>query len=176
MRKVLYGAASSLDGFIARPDGAVDWLLWSDDVAAITAKYWKSIDTVVMGRKTYEVAAASGSARYPGKSTYVYSRTLEPREEDGLIVRSDDAAEDVFRLKREAGAGICVMGGGELARALFAEGLIDEVGVNAHPILLGAGIPMFPRLPAQVGLRLLSLRPLAHGCVSALYAVDAETV
>lgn len=174
MRKVLYGAACSLDSFIARPDGAVDWLLWSDDVAAIAAEYWKSVDTVVMGRKTYEVAAASGSTRYPGKTTYVYSRTLEPVEEEGLLVVREDAASHIGAMKRETGAGICVMGGGELARALFAEGLIDEVGVNMHPILLGAGIPMFPRLPAQVGLRLLSLQPLAHGCVYALYAVDTD--
>lgn len=57
-RKVTFGVASSLDGFIARPDHAVDWLLWSDEVSEITAEFWKTVDTVVMGRKTYEVLVA----------------------------------------------------------------------------------------------------------------------
>ena len=61
MRTVTHGAASSLDGFIARKDHSVDWLQWSDDVAAITSQYWKSVDTVVVGRKTYEVAVRSGT-------------------------------------------------------------------------------------------------------------------
>lgn len=91
MRKLLFGAAMSLDGYIARSDGGVDWLCWSEDVGAITASYWTSIDTVLMGRKTYDIAAASGNSTYAGKQTYVYSRTLAPRGADGFEIVGSDA-------------------------------------------------------------------------------------
>jgi dihydrofolate reductase len=171
MRKLLYGAAMSLDGFIARPDGGVDWLHWSDDVAAITATYWSTIDTVLMGRKTYDVAVASGSSRFPGKQTYVYSRSLEARAEEGLEIVGTDAVEHVRALKHGGGEGICLMGGGELARPLFEAGLIDEVGVNLHPVLLGDGIPMFHRMTRQIDLTLVEFRALRHECTYVLYAV-----
>jgi dihydrofolate reductase len=173
MRKLLFGAATSLDGFIARPDGAVDWLHWSADVAAITASYWSSIDAVVMGRKTYDVVVASGTSTYAGKRTYVYSRTLAPRVDAGLEVVAADAVDHIGRLKRAPGAGICLMGGGELARDLFEAGLVDEVGVNIHPVLLGSGIPMFHRMARQIDLRIIETKPLKHGCVYILYAVVA---
>ena len=171
MRKLLFGAATSLDGFIARPDGAVDWLQWSADVAAITTSYWRSIDTVIMGRRTYEVAAALGTSTYAGKQTYVYSRTLAPRVDDGLEVVAAGAVEHVRHLKRGSGAGICLMGGGEMARHLFEAGLVDEVGVNIHPVLLGAGIPMFHRMPKQINLKLMETKSLKHGCVYILYEI-----
>jgi dihydrofolate reductase len=74
MRTVTFGGANSLDNFLARPDHAVDWLRWGDEVAEITAAYWKTIDTVLMGRKTYEVARASGvTGGYPGVRNIVFS-------------------------------------------------------------------------------------------------------
>ena len=87
MRLVTFGVANSLDNFIARPDGAVDWLVWDDEVAEITEKFWKTIDTVVMGRKTYEVAARSGSGAYPGARNYVFSRKLkQPRSKKVEVI------------------------------------------------------------------------------------------
>ena len=78
MRKVTFGGANSLDNYFARPDHAVDWLLWGEEAAAVMADYWKTIDTVLMGRKTYEVAVrmGQGGGAYPGVKTYVFSRTL----------------------------------------------------------------------------------------------------
>lgn len=143
MRTVVFGGGSSLDNFIARKDHSVDWLYWSDDVAAITQAMWPRFDTVVMGRKTYEAAAAMGTPSYPGVANYVFSRTLSPKSHEGVQIISDDAADFVRRLKSDSGKDICVMGGGELANALMAADLIDEVGLNIHPILLGQGIPVF---------------------------------
>lgn len=171
MRTLLYGAASSLDGYIARADGAVDWLLWSADVAAITAAYWTTIDTVLMGRKTYEVAAAGGGAAFDGKRTVVYSRTLTPGSDGLAEIVAEDAVAHVRALKSAPGAGICLMGGGELARDLFEAGLVDEVGVNVHPILLGGGIPLFRPLTRQIALELVETRAIAHGCVYSRYTV-----
>ena len=171
MRKVTYGAANSLDNYIARPDGGVDWLLWSKDVSAITAEFWKGIDTVLMGRKTYDVARAKGVPAYKGVKNYVFSRTLKPGRERRVEIVSEDAVEFVRRLKNEEGKGICLMGGGELASSLLEAGLVDEVGANVHPILLGSGVPLFRPLSRQIELELIECRVIAHGCVYLTYRV-----
>ena len=171
MRLVTFGVANSLDNFIARHDGAVDWLVWDDEVAAITKEFWKTIDTVVMGRKTYEVAARSGGGAYPGVKNYVFSRTLKQPRSKKVEVISQDAADFVRRLKSEPGKGICVMGGGELARSLFQARLIDEVGLNIQPVLLGDGIPLFYEMEEQLDLELLEHKRLRNGGLFVFYRV-----
>ena len=172
MRKLTFGGANSLDNYLARIDHAVDWLLWGEEAAAVTADFWMTIDTVLMGRKTYEAAARSGQAGgYPGMKTYVFSRTLKGDPSSGVTVVRDDAVEFVRRLKGQPGKGICLMGGGELARALFEAGLIDEVGFNIHPVLLGSGIPLFHAMSRQIDLELVECRPFKNGCVYVSYRV-----
>jgi len=83
---------------------------------------------------------------------------------------SGDVVEFVRKLKAEPGRDICMMGGGELARPLFEAGLIDEVGMNVHPVLLGSGVPMFHAM-RQVDLERIDCRPFRNGCVYVLYAV-----
>jgi dihydrofolate reductase len=138
MRQVTFGVANSLDNFIARKDHAVDWLLWGEEAASVTTEFWKTIDTVVMGRKTYEVALKSGTTSYPGVKNYVFSRTMRESPDEKVEIVSEDAAQFVRKLKRRKGRGICVMGGGELAKSLFEADLIDEIGLNIHPVLLGS--------------------------------------
>jgi dihydrofolate reductase len=165
VRKVMFGGANSLDNYLARPDHTVDWLLWSDEAAAVMRDYWKTIDTVLMGRKTYEVAARSGQGGgYSGVKTYVFSRTLT-EEPDGITVVREDAAGFVQGLKGQSGKDICLMGGGELARSLFEAGLIDEIGLNIHPVLLGSGIPLFHSMSRQIDLELLECRAFKNVCV-----------
>jgi dihydrofolate reductase len=171
MRKVVFGGANSLDNYLARPDHAVDWLLWGDEAAAVMADYWKTFDTILMGRKTYEVALRSGTgAGYPGMKTYVFSRTLADPG-GGVTVVRDDAAGFVRTLKEQDGKDICLMGGGELARSLFEAGLIDEIGFNIHPVLLGSGVPLFHPMTRQIDLELLECRPFKNGCVYVTYRV-----
>ena len=172
MRKVTFGVANSLDNFIARTDHAVDWLLGSSDVTALMKEFWQTIDTVVMGRKTYEVARKQrGSAASPGVMTYVCSRTLRTSPEKNVEVVARDAGAFLRELKTQDGKGICVMGGGELAQALFEADVIDEVGLNVHPVLLGSGIPLFLPMKRQVDLELLEARALKKGCVLLMYRV-----
>ena len=172
MRKVVFGGGNSLDNFIARPDHGFDWLIWSDDVAAITAELWKTIDTVVMGRKTYEVAEKNGLGDgYPGVKNYVFSRTLQQKPGGHVTIVRDEAADFVRRMKQEDGKDICVIGGGELARSLFEAGLIDEIGFNIHPVLLGKGIPLFHPMSRQIDLELKECRTLSNGCVYVRYQV-----
>lgn len=175
MRTVTYGAACSLDGFIAGKDGSLDWLHFSRDVQDVMAAYWATIDTMLMGRKTWEVAAAMGGGGDPtgGSSpvkTYVFSRTLRSIAQPGVTIVAENAGEFVRALKSETGRGICVMGGGDLARSLFEAGVIDEVGLNIHPVLLGSGVPFF--LDAgKIKLELTENRTLDGGCVLVNYRV-----
>jgi dihydrofolate reductase len=170
-RKVTFVVASSLDNFIARADHAVDWLMWSDEVGALTSAFWKTIDTVVMGRKSYEVGAKLGTTAYPGVKNYVFSRTMTEVPDARVELVRGDAAAFVRALKAREGKGICVMGGGELARSLFEADLIDEVGLNIHPVLLGDGIPLFHPMSRQVDLELIDSKVLKTGCVYVLYRV-----
>ena len=179
MRTVTYGAACSLDGFITGPDKALDWLNYSHDVSEVMAEYFKSIDTILMGRKTWvdAQAMAAGEGQPPddaftGIQTYVFSRTLDTLPDPRARLVKDDAAAFLRDLKKQTGRGICVMGGGELARSLFEADLIDEVGLNIHPILLGGGIPMFPAPGPRVSLKLVSSRVLSGGCVLANFRVQ----
>ena len=173
MRKVTYGGACSLDGFIAAADGAVDWLTMSPDVHAIMADFWKKTDTLLMGRKTWDVAKQYAGRPMPGMEhvkSYVFSSTVDRIDSTGVTLVRSDAAAFVRQLKKEQGSGICVFGGGELATSLIQSGLVDEVGFNIQPVLLGSGTPAF-RDTGRVKLEMIETRPLKGGCVYALYGV-----
>lgn len=177
MRKVIFGGANSLDNFIARSDGAVDWLLWGEEAAELMKQYWANFDTIVMGRKTYDVAVemttkgAKTKNPYGDMKTYVFSRTLAAGEQNGVFVVNDDPSDFLRDLKQQDGKDICMMGGGELARGLFETGLIDEIGFNIHPVLLGQGVPLFHRMSRQIELELIECRPFKNGCVYVSYRV-----
>jgi dihydrofolate reductase len=176
MRIVTCGAACSLDGFITDRDGTVDWLHFSKDVGEVMSTYLATVDTLLMGRLTWEVAAAQGGAGREGGAaarftTYLFSRTLQVSPHPDAQLVSGDAGAFVHDLKRRPGRGICVMGGGILAQSLFEADVIDEVGLNIHPILLGAGTPLFRDAGRRVPLALKECRTLAGGCVLATYRV-----
>ena len=173
MRKVVYGGACSLDGYFAGKGGAIDWLHFSRDVEEVMAKSWAAADTILMGRKTWQAAAdqGGGGGSMPGVTTYIFSRTLKQLPDSGADLISTDAAEFVRDLKKKPGKDMIVMSGGNLARSLFAAGLIDEVGLNIHPVLLGSGVPAFLDSGARVGLELTECRSLDGGCVLVTYRV-----
>jgi len=172
MRKVTFGGASSLDNFIARKDDAVDWLMWSNEVAEILKDFWKPFDAIVMGRRTYEVSLKMGGGPpHPGVKVYVLSRTLKKVDAEDVNLVSEDAADFVRKLKHEKGGDICILGGGLLAKSLFEADLIDVIGFNVHPVLLGSGIPLFHEMKNQINLKLVECRPLKNGCVYLLYNV-----
>jgi dihydrofolate reductase len=180
MRKVVFGGACSLDGYFARADGAVDWLRWSDYVQKIMAEMWPRFDVMVMGRKTWEHAQAQFSEEdlekarslHSGMKEYVFSRTLPAGEQkSGYEIVNTDAGEFVRELKKKPGKDIMVMGGGELGSALLDAGVVDEIGFNIQPVLLGSGIPVWHRMSQQVDLELIECRALKMGCVYVTYVV-----
>jgi dihydrofolate reductase len=173
MRKVTYGGAVSLDFYLAGPDESIDWLRSSEDSAALIKESFRGVDTMLMGRKTYEFAQRMGGGpQHPGIRAYIFSRTLEHIDErpDYELVR-EDAADFLRRLKGQDGGGILVMGGGELGTALIDAGLVDEIGFSVHPVLLGGGIPAFREMSRRVQLDLVEARAMAKACVLLRYRV-----
>jgi len=184
MRTVTYGGAVSLDGFLAGAGGSIDWLHFSKDVQDVMAKYWRNVDTILMGRKTYDFAVSSGreastgnirskdkAHRKPAIATYVFSRTLQSIDDPDAELVNGDAAEFVRGLKRQPGKEIYLMGGGELAQTLLNADLVDRISLNIHPLLLGLGIPTFRDPGHRVKLSLVESRPLEGGCVLVSYNV-----
>jgi dihydrofolate reductase len=146
--------------------------MWSKEAADYMTRYWKTIDTVLWGRKTYEVALKGGGAGSYGKiKNYVFSRTLKKTKEKNVEIVSEDAGKFVRKLKKQKGKDICVMGGGVLGKSLLEAGVIDEIGFNIHPVLLGSGIPLFHPMKHQINLELLECSPFKNGCVLVRYRV-----
>lgn len=173
MRKVTYGAACTLDGFIAGNNGEIDWLHHSPDVNRIMRDYWRSIDTILMGRKTWDFAVKMGGGGGGSKMrTYVFSRSLNAIDSENVELVRENAGDFVRRLKAGDGKGICMMGGGELAGSLLEADVIDEVGMNVHPVLLGTGVPLFVDPGHRVRLSLIESRPIDGGCVYSIYRVS----
>jgi dihydrofolate reductase len=167
MRRVRFSVAVSLDGYIAGPGDDMGWLIWSDDAGALAGEHWRDFDTVLLGRKTYAFAAKSGQTEGDpgGIRSYIFSRTLTASPSPNADLVRDDAAGFVRALKGQPGKDILLMGGGELFVALLAGGVIDEIGLNLHPVLLGGGAPLFPNDAGKPTLDLVESRPLAKGCV-----------
>jgi len=140
-RRVRYQVAVSLDGFIAGPNGEYDWIVMDPSID-FNALY-KEFDTVVMGRKTYDVTAAQGgNGAMPGLDVVVFSRTLPPATSPGVRIVNDDPGAVVAELKKKPGRDIWLFGGGSLLRSLLDAGVVDTIEVAVMPVLLGTGIPL----------------------------------
>ncbi len=179
MRKVVFGGAISLDNYLARENGSVDWLVMDAEAMGLMKDMWDRFDLMVMGRKTWSAAMENFSeeelktaeAMSSGIRSVVFSRTLEPGVRGSYEILNADPGDFVRDLKQKVGKDICVMGGGELARELFEAGVIDEVGFNIHPVLLGSGIPVFHKMSRQIALELVEYKAMKSGCVYVLYNV-----
>lgn len=145
MRKVILGAGITLDGYIARRDGSYDYLVMTKDGEAVMAEFFATIDTIVMGRKTYEAAIATGvSYESPDFAAYVFSRTEKAGERNGVTIINESPAAWLEKIRARPGKHIYHGGGGELARSFLQADLIDELFLGVAPILLGDGLPLFP--------------------------------
>jgi dihydrofolate reductase len=173
MRQVRYSVASSLDGYIAGPNGEADWIVMDPtiDFAAI----FNQFDTFLIGRRTFEPMVRAGQGSTPGMKTFVFSRTLRQEDFPKVTVVADDAAETVSALKQGSGKDIWLFGGGSLFRSLLAEGLVDRVEVAVMPVLLGGGIPLLAPTELQTKLRLTSHKIYPSGIVRLDYAVVERT-
>ena len=173
-KRLRYQVAVSLDGFIAGPDGEYDWIVM--DPAIDFGALFKEFDTAVMGRKTYDIMAATGEkVSLPGLDAIVFSRTLSAGRREGVRIVNDDPANVVRELKNGSGRDIWLFGGGQLFRTLLDAGLVDTVELGVMPVLLGEGIPVLPP-GAPVELVLRDEKRLAKsGIVMLAYSVAGSS-
>src|SRR5579883_592714 len=178
-RNVILAFGISLDGYIARRNGDLDFLTIDHEGEAVMADFFSHIDTTIMGRKT-----ASGWVKMrdrgeipdtPGMTTYVVSRRLKPGKRDGFEVVSGSLTAFVRKLKRRQGKDIYLGGGGELARSFLQEDLVDELFIGLGPTLLGDGIPAFPAKFPQRDFKLTECKSYANGSVGLRYAIIRQS-
>ena len=143
MRKIIAYLATSADGFIARPDGDVAWLdkASAEDGYGIAA-YLRSVDTIVMGRKTWDIGQKLGGSVVEGKRNIILSRTLPFHAIPGATVESIEPAELAARLRSEKGNNVWLMGGAEVFGSFLSAGALDEIIIHVVPVLIGTGIPL----------------------------------
>ena len=169
MRKVVLGVGISLDGYIARPDGAVDFLFMPKDYSM--AAFFKRIDTAVMGRKSYEMGLKLGGGKISsfGMKSYVFSRTLgEVAHRDFAIVK-EPPKPFIEALRKKKGKDVWLMGGGELTRAFLQDDLVDELYLGVVPTLIGEGIPAFPSGFPQREFALVENKTYSKGLIALRY-------
>jgi len=173
MRNVILLAGITLDGYIARPDDSIDYLEMTKEGEKGLTALFASADTVIMGRKTYDVAVKLGGGTYqppgPKTETFVFSHTQPPGERRGVIFTRQSPAAWLKRIRARRGKHILHMGGGELARAFLQADLIDELFLGVVPILLGDGIPLFPAGFPQRDFTLVENRSYSKGQIGLRY-------
>ena len=169
VRNIKLFIANSLDNFIARENGDVDWLF--TDVEFGWKEFYDSLDTVLMGRKTLEKGQELGQTHYQGKQNYVFSRSLKESKIKEVEYVAEDVEEFIKTLKEQNGKDIWLVGGGDLVQQFLDKKLIDEIDLFVHPILLGKGIPLFLPFENQIDLKLANVKTFDNGIVNLSYTL-----
>jgi len=171
VRRVRLFIATSLDGYIAGRDDDLGWLF--DDGDYGYAAFSKSIDTVLVGRRTYEVACAFPEWPYAGRNVVVFTRTGNARiTSPNTVATSRSPADVVAELRARDGKDLWLAGGGALVPAFMDAGLIDDVIVSIHPVLLGDGIPLVAPGARRMPLVLVGERRFPSGLMQLTYRAD----
>ncbi len=171
MRRVRYAVATSLDGFIAGPNGEYDWIVMRPDAAAYFKSFYAQFDIAIMGRRTFDVVGGA----IEGMRTYVMSRTLPPGPYKDVTVLGEDGLARLRALREEDGKDVWLFGGGVLFGTLASAGLVDSVELGVMPVLLGAGQPLMSGNTGRVKLKLIKSESSPQGVLSLNYAVDHDT-
>ena len=183
--RVTIHMATSLDGYIARKDGSVDWLEVSDEFPAGTsmtpesvAEFLETIDCYVMGSRTYETAlrfeAQGAGWAYGDKPTFVLTTRELPRTRESVEFHSGDLAQLMNTRLRPRFRNIWVAGGGALAGECLGRGLADVVSCSIVPVAIGDGISFFEKLDRAVALHLVQVTPYKSGMVELRYEVRKD--
>ncbi|WP_020599294.1 dihydrofolate reductase family protein [Spirosoma panaciterrae] len=174
-RNVVLCVAVSLDGYIEGPNGEYDWCFTDQDYGM--TEFLARIDSIFIGRKSYELMTnpneAASEYSFPQFKKYVFSTTLKNVGEGAELVSGDVKAQ-VDRLKSQPGNDFWLFGGADLTRSFMEEGLIDELFLAVHPILLGGGKPLFAGLKERVSLKLLDTQTYSTGLVSMRYQLGKK--
>src|SRR5438552_13903479 len=174
MRKLVLSVAVSLDGFIEGPNGEYDWCIIDPDYN--WNEFLARFDTIFVGRKTYEMSLKleSRPAGFPKYKEYIFSTTLEEVKEGATLIKKDIKTV-VEKIKKEKGKDIWLFGGAGLTTSLMNVGLIDELSLAVHPIILGEGKPLFNKIKDRIKLHLVDALSYSTGLVSLTYIVKQRT-
>lgn len=168
MRKVILGVAVSLDGFIEGPKGEYDWCFTDQDYGM--SSFFRRIDAIFMGRKSYELSKQMGGENpWKGVTTYVFSKTLKKIDDPDVILLSGSLHEEVEAIRKTPGKDIWLFGGAELTASLMNANLVNEFWLAVHPILLGDGKSLYPHLSERKNLKLIEHQIYDNGLVSLRY-------
>jgi len=172
-RKIIVYIAISADGYIARPDGDFSWLNRPSVKGDYgIARFYKKVDTAIMGRKTYELGVKLGQTGYPGLQNYVFSRRSRKSDVPYVEFVDDDIPGFAARMRKAGGKHIWLVGGSEIIAAFLDQGQVDEFILHVIPILIGAGIPLVHPKFRNVPLKLVKTRRYSDGVVRLHYRVD----
>ncbi|PZD93777.1 dihydrofolate reductase [Paenibacillus sambharensis] len=164
--KIVLYIAMSLDGYIARPDGSVDWLfdVEGDGGDNGYGRFYSSVGTVVMGRLTYEaVLGLEEVFPYADKPCYVLTRTNTPRLANPHAQYTDRPLKELLsELQSKSDGDVWVVGGGQVVKACLKENLLDEMQIAVIPKVLGSGIPLFPEGSPASTYRLTNTEPIGQ--------------
>ncbi len=169
MRKIILGVAVSLDSFIEGPNGEYDWCFTDQDYGL--SDFFKRVDTAFIGRKTYEITLGmsdSGNSGFPNLKEYIFSTTLDKVKEGATLIKGN-IKNEVEKIKKETGKDIWLFGGAALTTSLLNLGLVDELSLAVHPILLGGGKPLFSNIKDRINLTLVDTKTYSTGLVSLTY-------
>jgi dihydrofolate reductase len=172
MRQVILNLAVTLDGYIEGPNGEYDWCFTDQDYGM--GEFMKRTDAIFFGRKSYEVLMRTEKNPYPEKKKYVFSKSMKAVPGGAQIV-GKDFVEEVVRIKNLLGKDIWLFGGASLTSSFLNAGLVDELQLSIHPILLGKGKPLFKDIHDKTKFTLLNARSDSTGLVQLFYRREETT-
>ncbi|WP_427160854.1 dihydrofolate reductase family protein [Aliinostoc sp. HNIBRCY26] len=171
MRKIILFIASSLDGYIARSSGAVDWLFTDQDYGY--TDFYTQVDTLIMGNKTYQQVLSFGDYPYADKEVFVFSQKQQGRTENNATFINRDLEEFVTQIRQSSGGNIWLVGGTQTIYFFLKHNLIDELILSIHPIILGSGIPLIVNDPSlECSLNLQDVNKFESGLVQVTYTLN----
>ena len=176
-RKIILYIATSLDGYIARKNGDVDWLFTDQDYGY--QDFYKAIDTILFGSKTYDQVLTFGKFPYGDRKCFVFTRTKRSRDDHAEFV-TGDIVEFINKLQNNAGMDIWLIGGADLIEVFLANNLIDEYKIFVHPLILGDGIPLFKKSfkkqKSEINIKLENIIRYSSGLVQLYYKSRGNSI
>lgn len=185
MRNLIYFMHASLDGFVAGPNGEMNWIKVDNEIFDFVATMTAKADTALYGRVTYEMMQGywptaadqpnaskhdiEHSAWYKQVAKIVLSKTMDSEGLENTVVINDNLAENINKIKQQNGDDILIFGSPRASHALLGEGLVDEFWLFVNPVLLGQGIPLFKNVSDTIKLKLVESKTFASGVIALHY-------
>jgi dihydrofolate reductase len=174
MRKISLFIASSLDGYIARTSGEIDWLFTDQDYGY--TDFLAQVDTLIMGNKTYQQIIEFGEYPYKGKQAFVFSKTALTTRDNNVKFVISDWENFINNLRQSHGRDIWLVGGGQTIQFFLKHGFVDELILSIHPIILGDGIPLIVKDSSlETELELKQVKSFETGLLQVSYDLKPKT-